>query len=492
MKKIRKLDPNDDFDQLDSDWDSYSDGDLPLPSITSADQRILKWREATRPPSSVRSSNIRPRQRKLLRVRGAEPSKCCITTGTAAVGCISPAHHSSQQPHFTNSFLAEPRLLSSVKSNNHVIGSLVTEIVRRLFAIVKAPVQWLLTLWLMCLIVSYLYVHWTGLVQRAIGPICLIPAIQASGICSAEFLTKTRPAPDYPKLMELQGSLENLLERAVGGSTLAFDLKQSEMAVKDLKSLVSLSQLMCRERLAAKLDDFVSSARSAGRDLQRLGSRVGGSVDGVLAVNDYALRAIEAAKDAQKRSILASALLPWNTPSHSEISEIFITSMSVLEENLRSLVTEAQVAVVGLDNLEMQLATIHEITSREQSLVGTKRETLLRDLWTMLGANKEKMKQFSNHINLLESISSYRKQALAHVAATLVQLQQLTHDLQELRDRVSRPSLLADRNEIPLEVHILSIRKGIERLDAGRLRTRELEADALRRMIGTPSVEFVH
>lgn len=52
-------------------------------------------------------------------------------------------------------------------------------------------------------------------------------------------------------------------------------------------------------------------------------------------------------------------------------------------------------------------------------------------------------------------------------------------DLEDLRDRVVAPALLADSGkdiqDIPLEVHIESIRKGIERLNTGRSNAKSIE-----------------
>lgn len=73
----------------------------------------------------------------------------------------------------------------------------------------------------------------------------------------------------------------------------------------------------------------------------------------------------------------------------------------------------------------------------------------------------------------------YRSKALAHVSASLIQLQQMQSDLEDLRDRVAAPALLADVGkdvqDIPLEVHIESIRKGVERLDSGRKKAKGVE-----------------
>lgn len=53
---------------------------------------------------------------------------------------------------------------------------------------------------------------------------------------------------------------------------------------------------------------------------------------------------------------------------------------------------------------------------------------------------------------LLNEIRTYRKRALAHVASTLVQLQQVSSDLEDLRQRVATPALGGEEAGIPLEV----------------------------------------
>lgn len=54
--------------------------------------------------------------------------------------------------------------------------------------------------------------------------------------------------------------------------------------------------------------------------------------------------------------------------------------------------------------------------------------------------------------------------------------------MEELRERVAAPELAG--GEIPLEVHVRSIRSGIERLNEGRIRAREKEEQAMQRILG--------
>lgn len=103
----------------------------------------------------------------------------------------------------------------------------------------------------------------------------------------------------------------------------------------------------------------------------------------------------------------------------------------------------------------------------------------LAQLWTFLGGNRKKIANFASHHTLLRGITDYRSKALHHVASSLIRLQQMQTDLEDLRDRVAEPGVLASTGkecqDIPLEVHIESIRKGLERLNMGRNKAKDIE-----------------
>jgi hypothetical protein len=85
---------------------------------------------------------------------------------------------------------------------------------------------------------------------------------------------------DYPKLMEAQSStFEQLLDRSAGGSGLSLDIKKAEMATRDLTTLVRFSELKSRDSLSRSLEQFTSNAKDTGRGLQKLSSKISGTVD---------------------------------------------------------------------------------------------------------------------------------------------------------------------------------------------------------------------
>ena len=61
-------------------------------------------------------------------------------------------------------------------------------------------------------------------------------------------------------------------------------------------------------------------------------------------------------------------------------------------------------------------------------------------------------------------------------------LQGMSEDMEDLRQRVAAPDLVGDK--IPVEVHLKSIRIGLERLQADRDRTKAREEETLRRILG--------
>jgi hypothetical protein len=100
----------------------------------------------------------------------------------------------------------------------------------------------------------------------------------------------------------------------------------------------------------------------------------------------------------------------------------------------------------------------------------------------MLGGNRIERANFASHRGLLSQLSVFRAQAAAQVAGTIVQLNSLSSDLDELRERVAQPLLIPD-HIVPIEVHITTIRRGVQRLSDGRAKAKLRERQALQRMV---------
>ena len=202
----------------------------------------------------------------------------------------------------------------------------------------------------------------------------------------------------------------------------------------------------------------------------------------IMAVNDYALHAIEAAQS--KPSWLSmDGLISWSRPQPTNeiVTRTFTEAMSVLSSAMERLILEAEVNLGNLNKLEERLLTLHDIVSREDSTLSSAKAELLSELWTKLGGNRKTLRNFESHLFLLKNLGMYRRKALTHVVAALQTLQAMSSDMEDIRDRVAAPELTGSK--IPVEVHMKSIRSGLERLKEGRVRARRLEEEAMRRVL---------
>ncbi|CAE7210537.1 unnamed protein product [Rhizoctonia solani] len=361
----------------------------------------------------------------------------------------------------------------------------VLDIVKDIVMISKKPIGWLLAAYLILMALSGTS---DLFVRTFMSPVCKLPIISGQiDYCNRDAFSR-RFSPDFPKLASLQSRLEDVMDDSASSSIVAVDIKNSEMAVRDLTTLVKLSSLVAKDSLVDRLNEFVVDAKAAGRNLQRFGGRVGGAVDQIVTMNEYVLKLLEnTAKDSQlqisggpiQRVINAVSIRPVGpqiiASRRKEVETMWYQATGMMESTIHKLIHEAEANMVGLDKLEGQLDLINEMILREDEGIRAKAEEVLGELWTKLGGNKKKLHNFRSHRMLLNEIRIYRKRALAHVSSTLVQLQGLSADLDDLRQRVATPALAGEEAGIPLEVHIGSMQKGTERLLEGRKRARERE-----------------
>lgn len=210
----------------------------------------------------------------------------------------------------------------------------------------------------------------------------------------------------------------------------------------------------------------------------------------VMAVNDYALHAIEETQAKAPSQYSLRSLSPWAFGRRSTkevVTETFGQAMNVLSSNMERLILEAETSLRNLNSLEEHLSTLHEMVSREDSSLSSEKEELLAELWTKLGGNRKTLRGFEKHLILLKDLSGYRKQALVHVVAALQTLQSMSEDMEDLRERVAAPDLVG--SQIPVEVHMKSIRNGLERLREGRIRAKHLSEEAMNRVLGIKAGE---
>ncbi|KAJ6576639.1 hypothetical protein DFH09DRAFT_914501, partial [Mycena vulgaris] len=363
----------------------------------------------------------------------------------------------------------------------------VLDVFKMAIHLLRKPLSFLVFLWMFAFILSRI----SHTIRAAFSPLCYIPGISSSALClpdgysTAEGNRQSLKWADYPTLVDVQSTtIEQLLDESSSGSALALQIKKTEIATTDLVTLVRVSDLKSRDILANHLRLFVDQARTAGWALNTLNSKVAGAVDGIIAVNDYALHTIEAAQSQSSPSIMQH-LIPWSSskPKSDLILATFEDSMNYLSFTMQSLIIEFEANLHNLNNLEEQLSVLHEFVSREDASISSAYSELLGELWSMVGGNQRKLWGYKHHLRLLNGLSHYRKQALVHVVSALQTLTQMSEDIENLRERVTAPELTGSR--IPVEVHIKSIQNGLERVKEVRSKAKVRESEAVKKILGS-------
>jgi hypothetical protein len=207
--------------------------------------------------------------------------------------------------------------------------------------------------------------------------------------------------------------------------------------------------------------------------------------ESVMAVNRYAMRTIQDMEKNAPTPYLLAILMPFRTgPSTQDaIVGAFTGTMDTFSTAIQRLILEAENSLHNLNILEEDLSAVHEAVIREDISITAQKSELLGALWTKVGGNQCALMDYERRLSLLKDLGNYRKYAHAHVVAALQTLHSMSGDMEDLRQRVAAPELASDRR-IPLHVHIESIQNGLQRLQEGRVRTREMEEDAMARVLG--------
>ncbi|KAF6757167.1 hypothetical protein DFP72DRAFT_1007111 [Ephemerocybe angulata] len=384
-----------------------------------------------------------------------------------------------------------PTLIHSDEVIHHTLTgirwavSYTFSIVRPAIRLLRIPLSLILFTFLMAAVLNRV----ASTLSAAFAPVCYIPGLSSTPACrwvhSYSAVSGGRDGvrwADYPALVEVQSkTFEQMLDDSMGSSSLSLDMKKTEMATADLIALVRLSNLASRESLAETLSEFVADAKNAGRSLHRLDAKMNGALDSIMAMNDYAYTRIEGAR-ANEPGRFALALWKPQRSSEEVVTETFNDAMNVLSEHLERLLLELESNYSNLDRLEEKLGTLRDIVGREDKRVTADKEELLSYLWTKLGGNRKDLRNFNRNLKMLQDLTVHRKQANARVVATLHTLQAVSQDMEDMRERVAAPNLAGTK--IAPEVHMKSIKNGLERLREGRSRAKKIEEDVLRRALG--------
>ncbi|OAL47278.1 hypothetical protein IQ07DRAFT_590133 [Pyrenochaeta sp. DS3sAY3a] len=327
-------------------------------------------------------------------------------------------------------------------------------------------------------------------ITNALSPICLLPGSSYIIPYCATDPSENHEA-DFENLINAQSRFEDILESSKDSTSLPLTIKSSELAIRDLRTLVRYSKLPSRHELDNEFHYFVLTASKASDDLLRYNSRIGAAIDRVIATNTWTMTVLQGIEEREASIGVATRVYyavtgPFIAPPRTLQQRIFdqyIQHVSTNKKEIAGLIKTAQALLVVLTNLDERLHTIYDITTRDDHTITRNQEELFSSLWTKLGGNRRDVSSNNKQLELLKNISAYRKKALMHVSGTLLKLLEIRVELENLGAGVAAPETLGHKDEIPLSFHLNVIDAAVKRLRGARGESMRVEMETYRRAV---------
>lgn len=338
----------------------------------------------------------------------------------------------------------------------------------------------------------------TKSLYASLSPVCRLPGASWLSLPFCPDIIpmsdKGRPRSGMPVefdgLMKVQDDFEGILEKSAQGVSLPMEMKRTEASIRDLRTMVRHSGLQGKEELVLEFDELIDTARGASNELQKFNTHVGSAVDSVISINRWTSRYLDSmSAEKESRGLISDwtswIFSPFQPAVFSErgLLDKYVEHTALVSDKIAQLIVEAQSVLRTLSKTEGHLDVIYEFVTRTQKSVQGQKNEILWTLWTLVGGNSRRLHHLNDQLSMLREVNGQRSEAVKQVNELIVELEKIQAGLDNLRERVAEPELVRDKVDVPLSVHIETINRGVERLDAARSRMREVEDDRIKEVL---------
>ncbi|KAF2808259.1 uncharacterized protein BDZ99DRAFT_362869, partial [Mytilinidion resinicola] len=306
-------------------------------------------------------------------------------------------------------------------------------------------------------------------IRVALSPICNFPGASYLNLPFCPSL----PTPGHERfdaLVEAQTRFEDVAKYSIQAAGLRQDMKTKEMAMRDLRSVIDFSNIASKQELGQILKQFIDGSKQSGNDISSWHARLDYALDRIIALNQHTLAVADVAHlgddsmDLTKRIFVRFGLAARHKTRKDELADTYMMQASGMEEEIKRLIYKADSILQDLDRLEMLLDDMQSISIKEEVAVQGQRSELLGQLYTRLGGNRRERTRIESNLRTLNDVQTARHIAYTVLSGALIKLRDIANYLENLREEMGRPQEDGFR-EVPIEVHLASIRASVERLE---------------------------
>lgn len=358
------------------------------------------------------------------------------------------------------------------------------------FRYAKRPLAVLLAIYLSCGAIIMTQNMLFRSISASLSPLCRIPGVMLLNLPFCDF--DPRPV-EFDDIVGVQSKFEDVLATSYAGVSLPFEMIRSQASLRDLRSLIEISNIQSRDELLFELNGYIETAGETVDDLTGFNVHIGSAVDFVVIINRWTSRYISSLDASSSRSSPLSTVSNWlfhpfqltdSAFNNIMLREKYKEHASLVSERISSLIDEAQVILRKLARAEGYLSAMNIISTRTSADINPGGDHVFYNIWTFLGGRSRNVAQ---QLALLKEVDTQRSSAIYQLSALVIELKAIQATLGDLRDSVDKP--LVDRKSakqssaLPFRIHVETIEQGIERLAAARKRISAAEDDEVEKVV---------
>ncbi|KAJ2984658.1 hypothetical protein NUW58_g5945 [Xylaria curta] len=290
--------------------------------------------------------------------------------------------------------------------------------------------------------------------SASLQPICRIPGVSFLNLtwCLDEPVDTDMRRPlapiEFTELMMAQAHFERVVEESTQAVALPHEMRRAESSIRDLRTIVQVSDIPAHEELVYEFDGYLESAIKIVNQLQMLNAGTSSAIDSVTSRNQDTLRFIESIAEKQKSIFSLIPASIWRTPDtevtdERRILDQYIEHTLIVSGWIERLIAQAQTILKLLSTADDHIGRMHEYVVKHGNAIRGERGEVLWDLWTIVRPKGDRRAKLDAKLQVLQQVETQRIRAA-------VQLMNLVHDLgdiqtklDDLRDSVSAPGFYA-------------------------------------------------
>ena len=262
-----------------------------------------------------------------------------------------------------------------------------------------------------------------------------------------------------------------------GQEALPQRLLRSCESIKDLRSYVRHSNMASKNELLFEIDGAVDGTNKAARDYQDYIMHSGRSISRLGIEIRWAKRELDEFLAPESRGIIPrflfnTILAPFQPLRYTEdvVLDQYLRLVDATMNEIQWLLDEGNVVGATFDKLGDHFEHIHDISVRDSSMVEVKREEVLWQLFTRLGANRIKLSNFDRELRLLAHLDTLREAAAKHLQNANMALMGMMSELNDMKERtrdgteVGQTGLQGRKTKYLLASHLEELASGAAKL----------------------------